>query len=336
MSSVPTVVAKSAGKIAHSVALCHSADRLLQAVGLDRDALTDPELRVPYADVMLLLEHAARMTKDADFGLHIGEQTPESEYGLIGRAMVASLSLGEALRCLVRYLPIWTNGGVFKLEVEGPIAHFQWEYSPGSLPDARHDCESSMASVMRLNRLTRDERWWPKEVWFRHAKPRDTSEHARIFRAPVRFGMPADALLLDRRVLDLPFKSAQPRSHRKITEAAEQLLPEPGSEVSFSQCVLSFIRQNLGTGSLDLEVAARALGSSRRSFQRKLKQEATSYRDLVQQARRDLAEHLLLDTEITSTEAAYVLGYSEHCVFHRAFQKWHGGAPGEFRKRSQS
>lgn len=329
--AVPTVAARSLAKIASCAASAANADRLLKTVGLDREAVRGPDVRVPFADMMMLSERAASMTKDAAFGLHVGERVPESEYGLLGTLVLSSSSLREALECLIRFSPIWTTGGVFRLDVEGSVAHFQWEYARTSLPESRHDCEMSMATMMRLNRLTTNGHWWPEEVWFQHAKPKDTSEHARIFRAPVRFGMPMNALLLDRRVLDLPLRTPQPRLHHEIAQTAEQLLPGAGSVVSFSRCVLSFIRQNLVSGSLELEAAARALGFSRRSFQRRLRQEETSYRCLIEQARRGLAEYLLLDSEITSTAAAYALGYSEHSVFHRAFRRWHGEPPGSYR-----
>lgn len=331
---VPTVKARSIAKIVDSVARFGDADRLLRTVGLDRQAVVDPDIRIPSADMMMLSERAASMTKDAAFGLHVGERVPESEYGLIGDLMLSSFSLRQALECLVHYLPIWTNVGVFKFGIEAKVAQFQWEYARVALPDSRHDCEMSMATVMRLNRFTANERWWPKEVWFQHAKPPDTSEHARIFRAPVRFGMPSNVLLLDRRVLDLPLKTPRPGSHRLMTRVAEQLLREGGYDVSVSRFAASFIRQNLGNGSIELEAVARALGFSRRSFQRRLQQERTSYRDLMAQARRDLSEYLLLETGVTSTAAAYALGYSEHSVFHRAFQRWHGKAPGHYRQSS--
>jgi AraC-like DNA-binding protein len=331
---VPTLTARSIAKIADSVARFGNADRLLRTVGLDRQAVVDPDIRIPYTDMMMLSERASSMTKDAAFGLHVGERVPESEYGLIGNLMLSSFSLREALECLVRYLPIWTNGGVFKLGIEGNVAHFQWEYARVSLPDPRHDCEMSMATLMRLNRFTAIERWWPKEVWFQPARPRDTSEHARIFRAPVRFGMPANALLLERRVLDLALKTGQHASHRVMKSTAEQLLPEARHDVSVSRSAATFIRQNMGKGPIELAWVARALGLSRRGFQRRLQQESTSYRDLTQEARRDLSEYLLLETGITSTAAADALGYSEHSVFHRAFQKWHGKAPGDYRHSS--
>ncbi len=244
--------------------------------------------------------------------------------------MITSSTLGEALRCLVRYLPIWTNVGVFKLDVEGSVAHFQWEYSQSSIPEPRHDCEMSMATLMQLNHFRAGAEWTPREVWFQHAKPKDTSEHARIFRAPVRFGMPTNALLLDSRLLDTPLRTARPHLHRAITESAEQFLARASGEASFSQSVLSFVRQRLNSGDFDLDSAARHFGMSRRTLQRKLRQADISLRSLVQQARRDLSQHLLLDAGMTATETAYALGYSEPSIFHRAFQKWHGMPPGAF------
>ena len=332
-ASVPTVVAQSVAKIADSVAASGNSDRLLRTIGLDREAVVNSGNPIPYADMMLLSEQASIITRDAAFGLHVGERVSESEYGLIGTMLLTSASLQTALNCLIRYLPIWTNGGVFKLAMEGAIAHFQWEYSRAPLPSSRHDCEMSMASVMRLNRLTTNERWWPQEVWFRHPKPRDTSEHARIFRAPVHFGMPANALLIDRRTLELTFKTSQPRPHHLATKAAEHLLAKTTCDMDISQRVASFIRHNLGHGQVGLEAAAHALGFSRRNLQRRLREESSSYRHLMQQVRRDIAEYLLLETKITSTAAAQALGYSEHSVFHRTFRKWYGAAPGIYRKQ---
>ncbi len=332
MARVPTVFAKSAGKIAHCVALCHNADRLLQTIGLDREALDDPALRIPYADMMMLSEHAARMTADSAFGLHVGERVDHREYGLVGWALISSSTLGEALRNLVRYLPIWTNGGTFSLDVDGAVAHFRWQYSHASLPESRHDCEMSMATLAELRQLSGGDAWSPREVWFQHAKPKDTSEHTRIFRAPVRFSMPSNALLLDRRSLDVPLRTAQPDLHRTVTTAADQLLPDASGEASMSQSVLSFIRQNLSSGCCDMKSAARQLGVSRRTLQRKLRGESSSYRDLVQQARQDLSQYFLLDTPATATATAYALGYSEPSVFHRAFHKWNGKSPGAYRR----
>jgi AraC-like DNA-binding protein len=331
ISSSATVFARSVRKIAEAVTPRGNARHLLRAVGLDRQALRDPALRIPYADMMMLSELAARMTRDVAFGLHVGEKVEQHSYGIVGYSVVSSANLGEALRTLERYLPIWTNVGAFKLDREGSVAHFQWKYSNGSLPEPRHDVELTMATVARFDRFSAGVAWKPREVWFAHAKPKDVSEHARIFRAPVRFGMPANALLLDSSLLNLPLTGANPVAHQVITEAAEQLLAlDPGS-ANLTQSVLSFIRQRLCSGDFGLQDASRHLGLSRRTLQRKLRQESSSHRLLVEQARRDLARCLLLSSEATSTEAAYALGFSDPTAFHHAFQRWHGMPPQAYR-----
>jgi AraC-like DNA-binding protein len=332
---VPTVFARSVRKVVNAAAPRGNTHHLLRTVGLEHEAITDPALRIPYADMMLLSEHAAHMTRDPAFGLHVGERVEMREYGVVGQSVITSATLGEALRCQVRYLPAWTNVGFFRLDIDGPVAHFQWEYSRVSLPDSRHDCETSMATVVGLNRLCSGARWTPREVWFQHAKPKDTGEHARIFRAPVRFGMPSNALLLDRTLLDVPLKTARPSEHRAACAAAERLLATAREAASFSQSVISLVRQQLAVGSVEEQDVARRMGVSRRTLQRKLMQESSSFRQLVRQARQDLSEYLLLGTNATATETAYALGFSEPSVFHRAFSRWHGIPPQAYR-RSQA
>jgi AraC-like DNA-binding protein len=327
MSSVPTVFASSVRKIAEAVAPGGKALHLLRSAGLDPDAINDPVLRIPYADMMMLSEHAARITKDIAFGLHVGERVEQHNYGVVGYSVITSATLGEALRCLARYLPIWTNVGAFRLDVEGAVAHFRWDYADCSLPESRHDCEMSMATVARFHRLSSGATWKPREVWFQHPKPRDTSEHARIFRAPVRFGMPANALLLDRKLLELPLRKSRSRSHQAITEAAEQLLAKAAGRESLSQSALSFIRQKLARGDFGVEAISRHLGVSPRTLQRRLRGESSSYRQLIQQARQDLSRFLLLGAQATATETSYALGFSEPSAFLHAFHKWHGMSP---------
>jgi AraC-like DNA-binding protein len=319
-------------KIAAAVEPYGKTRHLLRAVGLEQEALRDLALRIPYADMMMLSEFAAHMTRDAAFGLHVGERVEQRSYGVVGYAVSTSATLGEALRSLVRYLPIWTDVGAFQLDVDGAVAQFQWKFSNRSLPEPRQDVEMTMATVARFNRLSEGAAWTPREVWFEHKKPKDVTEHARIFRAPVRFGMAGNVLLLDSSVLGIPMKRANPFAHRVMTEAAEKMLAEGPYEASCSRNVLSFIRQRLNGGEFGVEDASRHLGMSRRTLQRKLREESSSHRNLVERARRDLSRYLLLGMGATVTETAYALGFSEPSAFHHAFQHWYGTPPQAYRR----
>jgi AraC-like DNA-binding protein len=282
--------------------------------------------------MMLLSEHAARITRDVAFGLHVGEQVEQRNYGVVGYAVITSETLGEALCSLVRYLPIWTNVGAFRLDIEGAVAHFRWEYANCSLPESRQDCEMTMATVARFKLLSSGGSWRPREVWFQHPKPKDTSEHARIFRAPVRFGMPANCILLDSKLLQMPLRKAGVHFRRDVIEAAEELLAKATGTESLTQSALSLIRQKLADGNFGVEAVSRHLGVSPRTMQRRLRDESSSYRKLIQQARQDLSEFLLLGAEATATETGYALGFSEPSAFLHAFHKWHGIPPQAYKK----
>jgi len=332
MSSVPMVFARSVRKIADAATPYGDTHPLLRSIGLDRDALDEPDLRIPYADMMMLSENAARMTKDAAFGLHVGEAEKPESYGIVGHSILTSSTLEQALRSQVRYLPIWTNVGNFKLSVEPDVSRFQWDYLAVSLPECRHDCEISMATVTQFIRLLTSTRWKPREVWFQHSKPKDTAEHARIFGAPIRFRAPTNALLFDSHLLSALIQSANPHAHEVIAAAADELLERGSDAQCFSQSVLSLIRQKLSSEDFGLDTVSAHLGMSRRTLQRRLSRESCSHRKLVQQARQELSRFLLSCTDVTTVEAGYALGFSEPSAFYHAFQEWFGISPRAYRR----
>jgi len=335
MSQVPTVFARSVRKIADAAAVRGNARSLLRTIGLDQDTIDDPELRIPYADMMMLSEHAARMAKDAAFGLHVGERVKVQSYGIVGYSIMTSSTVEEALRSQIRYLPLWTNVGNFKLDVDGPVAHFRWEYSTVSLPESHHDYEMSLATVTQFLRLLTSANWKPREVWLRHPKPNDTSDHVRIFRAPTHFGMPANALVFDSSFLASPIKTANPYAHRVLTAVAEQLAARAPEAQTFSQAALSLIRQGMSSRDFGLDDISRRLGVSRRTLQRRLRLECSSHRKLLQRARLDVSRFLLSCTDVTTVEAAYALGFSEPSAFYHTFQGWFGVSPHEYRQAAQ-
>jgi AraC-like DNA-binding protein len=335
MSGVPTVFACSARKIAKAAAARGNVRILLQTIGLDQDAIRDPLLRIPYSDMMLLSEYAAKMTRDPAFGLRVGEREKPQSYGVVGYSIMTSSTVEEALCSQVRYLPIWTNVGNFKLQVDGPVAHFQWEYLAVSLPDSHHDCEMSLATVTQFLRLLTLAKWKPSEVWFRHPKPKDTSEHLRVFRSPVCFGMPTDALLFDSRLLSTPIRSASPHAHQVIAYAAKQLSACTRNTPTLSQSTLSLIRQGMNSGDFGVGNIARQLGVSRRTLQRQLMRRSSSHRKLVRQARQALSRFLLTSTGVSTVEAGYALGFSEPSAFYHAFQEWFGISPRAYRRATQ-
>lgn len=335
MNRVRTIQAKAAEKIAHAAAR-HGvpADRLYHAAGINPATVCDVDARVPFAQIVALYEHGARLTRDDAFGLHVGEHVDPSAFDVLGYSVINSPTFGDGLDRAVRYNSIWTNGSCFAVEKGATETRVIYTYLDDSISERRHDAEMTFAALAVLGRRTTNVEWSPLEVRFQHAQPPDISEHQRIFRCPVVFRMPDNELTFDSAYLDLPIVKADPTLCAVLDRHAEVLLQRYPREDSLVERVRKILKDELNGGDASLESVARQLGLSERSLQRKLRAAGASHHELVDQMRLDLAMKYLRQPEMAVCEVAYLLGFSESSAFHRAFKRWTGLAPNEFRHKS--
>ena len=176
----------------------------------------------------------------------------------------------------------------------------------------------------------------PVHVQFRHARPRWSAEVERWVGASIEWGSETNSATLPSEVLQrpIPFADAQVsevlQSHAARVLAARDSATDP---IAFTDAVRSVLRE---LDRPDEQQVARRLGVSRRTLQRQLQQEGTSFGALLQAERRDAAMALLKEPELTLEEIATRLGFSEASAFHRAFRRWTGETPGGWRKRSRT
>jgi AraC-like DNA-binding protein len=334
MIDVCTVQARAARKIVDAAAQAGiESEELYQAVGLDPASLSDPDKRIPNQQLVALYEHAARLTGDDAFGLHVAERISPTAFDVLGYAALNSPTARQALHRLVRYYRIWTDGSKFDLETDATEARLT--YSMIDPPTGRHECEFTLAITVIGLRSATGTSWTPREVWFQHAPPENTSEHRRIFRAPIRFAQVSNELFFHRSLLDAPIARADPNLCAVLDRHAEELLAKLGAQ-GRSQNVVDQVRQILSIalrgGDPGLEAIARQLRMSTRTLQRKLNEKGTSHQDLLDEMRRELSMRYLQEPEIAICEVAYLLGFSESSTFHRAFRRWTGLTPKEYRQ----
>lgn len=328
-----TILVRSVRKIADAAAARGvGAAELYRAVGLDPALLDDPDRRIPFAQVAALYEEAARLTGDDAFGLHVGEESSPELFDVLGYVLVNSPTLNESLRRLVRYHAIWSDGAGFSLEVDGERARLAYEYPDPAPGPRRHDSEMTLSVAVSYARRVTGVEWAPREVSFRHPRPRSTAEHRRIFRAPVKFNRPATELVFDRALLDLPIAKADPGLCDILDRQARELLAKMPRRDQFTERVREAIREALGEGDPRLETVSQRLGLSPRTLQRKLREEGASHQDLLDEVRCDLSKSYLRGRQLAVCEVAYLLGFSEPSAFHRAFRRWTGMTPRAFRR----
>src|SRR5215510_4999002 len=211
MSATFTIQARSAEKIIKfAEGYGVSADSLYQAVGLNPSLLHDPDSRIPFSQLVDLYEKASQLSRDAYFGLHLGETVNPKAFDLVGYIALNSPTLAEAFSRVARYHSIWTDGAAFTSDFASPVASLVYKYVDHSIKNHRHDSEMTFATVTSLCRNLTAQDWNPVAVEFQHERPNDVSEHQRLFRCPVAFGKRVNQLFFAVSTLDLPVIKADP------------------------------------------------------------------------------------------------------------------------------
>lgn len=329
-----TILVKSVHKIIDAVkARGVEAEELYRAVGFDPALLIDPDNRIPFSQFVAFYESGARLTGDDAFGLHMGERVEPELFDVLGYAVINSPTFGEAINRLIRYHSIWSDGAVYNLDISGTQARLTYEYLDGVIDGRRHDREMTLSILVSFARRGTGVDWTPRELSFQHSKPQSISEHERIFRSPLHFGRPVNELIFDSSLLALPMMKADPGLCLILDRHAQELLarrPRVGG-------LVNQVRQLLGEafdtgGDPKVETIAQQMGISLRTLQRRLKEEGTSHQDLLDEMRRELSRRYLQEPKLAICEVAYLLGFSEPSAFHRAFRRWTGVTPKEFRR----
>ncbi|MFN7927847.1 MAG: AraC family transcriptional regulator [Blastocatellia bacterium] len=335
MKTVCTVQSRSLHKLVTAVATAGvSATQFFQTVppALEEACLHTPEQRIPFAQLVALFEQAAQLLDDADFGLHLSEQTLLQVFDVFGYTILHSATLGEALQRLVRYYHLWTDGAVFAVTETPPTVRITYTVLDAQAGPRRQDGEYSLAMVARQMRLITGQKVLPLRVGFQHPAPASLATHQRIFGAPLHFAQPVNELLFARGVLELPVLNADAGLGDVLDRYAQEILPRYPPQNGLAGRLRPLLSAALRGGDVSVATLARQLQMSARSLQRKLQEEGTSYQQVLEQMRCELARQYLREPHLTISEVAYLLGFSETAAFHRAFRRWTGLTPGEFQR----
>jgi AraC-like DNA-binding protein len=306
----------------------------LNGLSVERSALDDVDGRVPLDVDLALWDAAPVLSRDDDFGLHAAEQLRPGAFDVLSYTLSSSSSVGEAFRRLVRYNRVLHDVAQMDLVVAPEQARIEFSLTPEGTP--RHQAEFSFTVFLSFCRKGTGVDVTPLRVEFSHPAPADTSEHKRIFRAPLVFGKSPNALVLPPRVLDLPLLGANPGLSAVLARQVEDLLAGLPSGETVLTRVRRLIAAELCGGAPTAEIVARRMRTTPRTLHRWLSAEGTSYRELLNGLRRDLALRYLAQDRLAIGEAAYLLGFSDASAFHRSFKRWTGQTPAQFRTSGSS
>lgn len=301
--------------------------QLIAAAGLPPDAFDQPEGRVPYAALGALLHDAALSTQCGHFGLLVGRMHRLADLGLVGEMVRNSPTVGEALQTMMVYQHLNSSGGLtFLLHCAGTVDFGYAIYHPDVLgADIIYD--ATLAAALNCMRDLCGPAWLPSEVFIPHAAPRDVSPYRSLFKVKVRFNAETCALRFPDRWRERPVAGANPMLLGLARRRAEISGKGHLLEQAFRALRLLMLQ-----GDHAGDDVARMLSMHRRTLNRRLKVEGTTFREVLDQVRFDVARQLLADSELSLDDVAATLGYAGVSPFMRTFRRWAGTTPARWRQ----
>ena len=310
-----------------------SPDRILQTLGLDRSAFSKPEGFIPCSVFAEILKEAAQATGDDCFGLHFGERFDPKHIGPLVYVALNSPTIGAGIENVERYLHVYDSSAKWFFTAEGNRGYIRYLLTDAGIEPLRQSNEHGMAIILNALRMMVGSQWSPLEVQFNHEAPAQTSEHHRIFRAPVLFGCETNALVVGRDLIDRAVPAADPQLYQIMKQYLDQILSAMPREDGLLGSIRKAIAESICDGDPTLARIAKKMATGPRTLQRRLKDYGSDFKKLVEDTRRRLSLTYLKDHNNSLTEVAFLLGYSELSAFNRAFKRWTGSTPLDYRRR---
>jgi len=333
--SAPGVLASAATGIGGYIEECGGdVDRIFGDARILPDLAGSPTLKLRLSAFVQLFEESARQTGNDNFGLWFGNRFQPRDLGMWGYAAISAPTLGSALECLVRLFRHHQESSVMRLaDDDTGLVRLEYRIVAPQIVERRQDAELSLGMFFNVIRECCGSRWSPEEVHFEHPKPAMAREHESAFGAPVYFSQVTNALLFRPDVLGRPMPARDLRLLAVMQTCLEQLGSQDAGDDILLDRMRTAIRMKLPAGYPSFEDVAAALRAPATAMHQDLQAAGLTYKDIVEDVRRDLALSYLRQRHLPFSEIAMLLGYSELSAFSRAFRRWTGASPRTYRVR---
>ena len=306
-------------------------DSFLESIGVLSSEVRSPDGQISIEIYLLIQDSAAEHINDPLLGLHMGEYAEAGSWSILGYLMANCRTLGEAFEKSGRYHRIIGN----LIEGRGKIKFnkIQLElYTPPHAPAMSPICfESTLSSSVCMVRRLSGQDLNPIEVTFSHAPQGPMEEYERVFGCPVKFNQKSNTISMHPSLLNTPVRYANPQLRDQFEQYAQKFISEIENNNPYSQEVTRIILSRLDDENISIKSVAKEMNVSVRTLQKWLKAEGTVFSDLLTDIRKRLARKYIQE-DYSIAEITYLLGYSEPSVFRKAFKKWQGITPKEFRE----
>ncbi|KAF1067712.1 MAG: putative HTH-type transcriptional regulator [Pseudomonas citronellolis] len=311
-----------------------AAGQLLDSYGLDSLRLGEPGARLSIPRFMRLGHAAIQLSGDPALGLRMGQCSRPGQVGLAGVTAAQAPDLRAAARAMIRFELLYAQNyrGQSSLTEDAGGAWLRF-YSISPYNDYnRFVVDSVLAGwLSQLGRIV-GVTVRPQRVEIEYPAPAYAERYEAFFGCPVVFSAEANRVRLDRTSLALANPEHCPSTWRQLLALCEKELEQLTRTRSLGERITQLLGPLLNGREPELEEIAARLKMPTWTLRRKLAEEGTQFRTLLNDTRRDLAMVYIRDTDLAFGEIAYLLGFASAEAFQRAFKRWSGQPPGEYRR----
>lgn len=304
-----------------------SPDRLLAGSGLSAGQLTDPDGEVTAHQELRVVRNLAAALPDA--GLAVGREYHATTFGILGFAFISSPTMRDAVAVALRYLDLSFTFSIPRVSIaDGEV---RLTMDDGLLPAdvARFLVERDLAAIHTVIDELVPGGVPLTGVTFRFPAPESVADYRSVFGRTPRFGADATVATFDAAYLDEPLPQANPHTVAMCDAQCRALVSRRRARTGMAHDVREGLTR-FGAVSSRMPDVARSLGVSTRTLRRRLDEEGTSFRALLDEVREALAEELLTKGAVPVEDVAFRLGYAEASSFIHAFKRWKGVTPTAF------
>ena len=277
--------------------------------------LSSQTARYPQASVSTLWKQAQAMLPDIHLGIYVGSTMNVRAIPVVGMAIIQSTQLLSAFRLILRYQKLMGDTHNVSLIDHGAEYELRFNFSDGERDMSLLSYEAPMAFCLKIARTVKGKNWHPSRICLQRKEHlAEINEH---FNCPVEYGAKTHSLFFCEQTDAQPFIAGQ-------IKVATQ------SNVSHVLRIL--LEEHLTLGEFGCKDMAKALNMSEKTLQRRLAKEGTNFSQELTNLRQQRSTTLLVETDLSLTEIAFLCGYSEVSAFYHAFNRWYGVSPKTYRQ----
>lgn len=308
-----------------------ACEPILKSAKLTRADLDDPTRSAPFTELDRVVGLCVQKTGCAHFGLLLGQHVNIQTFGVAGRVARNAPSVGAALNDLAAYFVLHDNGGSIAVSIHEGSVTLSYGVHVTGLRSSDQVYDMAVAAMVCVMRQLCGPTWRPDSVLLPRRRPADIRPYRDHFMAPLRFDSILAAIVFPERCLHQPIADADPLVRELLADNAATAIARRDPVIDGD--VRKAIRLLLLTRRCSRAEVARRLGLHERALGRQLQASGTTFQSLLDETREDIARQLLCDTNTPAARVATALGYRDASVFTRAFTRWTGQTPSEFRAR---